>query len=235
MTDRDTFAAAALTGLLAAPTDKDRLSEYWARFSYEVADAMLAVRDLRSAKETSLDAVPAAIAPADSHAPRGAVDRESVGTDKAEPLTRDCGTGDISDAQIDALECVVEDGRIVGMSVYGHLRSLLVRLRPEWEDDTPRPPTTPPQGSVPDEGSVSDSREWNEPVAWATFYPNGSTASVYIGRVPSHAAPLYRQPQPTLTDEEREAVDQAIDAASGMASAEPWAIDTLRKLLERLA
>lgn len=85
------------------------------------------------------DAVPEAIAPADSCVPRRAVDRESVGTDKADPLTRDCGTGDISEAQIDALECVVEDGRIVGMSVYGHLRSLLVRLRPEWESDRPKP------------------------------------------------------------------------------------------------
>lgn len=45
----------------------------------------------------------------------------------------------ISEAQIDALECVVEDGRIVGMGVYGHLRSLLVKLRPEWESDRPKP------------------------------------------------------------------------------------------------
>lgn len=37
-----------------------------------------------------------------------------------------------------------------------------------------------------------------------------------------------------LTDEEREAVEQAIDAASGMAQAEPWAVATLRKLLERM-
>jgi hypothetical protein len=45
ITLRDTFAAAALTGLLAAPTDKDRSSEYWARFSYEIADAMLRERE----------------------------------------------------------------------------------------------------------------------------------------------------------------------------------------------
>ena len=45
MTDRDTFAAAALTGLLAAPTDKDRSWDYWARIAYEAADAMLARRD----------------------------------------------------------------------------------------------------------------------------------------------------------------------------------------------
>ena len=46
-----------------------------------------------------------------------------------------------------------------------------------------------------------------EPVAWATFYPNGSTASVYVGRQPQHAEPLYRSP--TLTDAEREAVSVA--------------------------
>ena len=37
-----------------------------------------------------------------------------------------------------------------------------------------------------------------------------------------------------LTDEEREAIEQTIDAANGMAPAEPWTIATLRKLLERL-
>jgi hypothetical protein len=37
-----------------------------------------------------------------------------------------------------------------------------------------------------------------------------------------------------LTDAEREAVEQAIDAANGMSQAEPWTIKTLRGLLERL-
>jgi hypothetical protein len=41
---RDTFAAAALTGLLAAPTDKDRSMDYWARLAYEAANAMLRER-----------------------------------------------------------------------------------------------------------------------------------------------------------------------------------------------
>jgi hypothetical protein len=40
---------------------------------------------------------------------------------------------------------------------------------------------------------------------------------------------------PTLTDAEREAVEQAIDAANGMSQAEPWTIKTLRGLLERLS
>jgi hypothetical protein len=38
-----------------------------------------------------------------------------------------------------------------------------------------------------------------------------------------------------LTDAEREAVEQAIDAANGMILAEPWAIETLRALLARLS
>lgn len=44
MTDRDTFAAAALTGLLAGPGDKDFSADYWARHAYEAADAMLRER-----------------------------------------------------------------------------------------------------------------------------------------------------------------------------------------------
>jgi hypothetical protein len=46
--------------------------------------------------------------------------------------------------------------------------------------------------------------------------------------------PLYRQPQPTLTNAEREAVQQAIDSGYGMEDAQPWALKTLRKLLKRL-
>jgi hypothetical protein len=38
-----------------------------------------------------------------------------------------------------------------------------------------------------------------------------------------------------LTDAEREAVEQAIDAANGMSQAEPWTIKTLRGLLERMS
>ncbi|NBW16199.1 MAG: hypothetical protein EBR82_50270 [Caulobacteraceae bacterium] len=45
MTDRDTFAAAALTGLLGGPGDKDFSMDYWARHAYEAADAMLRERE----------------------------------------------------------------------------------------------------------------------------------------------------------------------------------------------
>jgi len=39
----------------------------------------------------------------------------------------------LSEAEIDALEYVVEEGRIACMEDYGILRSLLCRVRPEWK------------------------------------------------------------------------------------------------------
>ena len=42
---RDTFAAAALTGLLAGPGDKDFSADYWAKHAYNAADAMLRERE----------------------------------------------------------------------------------------------------------------------------------------------------------------------------------------------
>jgi len=49
MTDRDEFAAAAMTGLLAGPGDKDFSMEYWARHAYGAADAMLRERERNGA------------------------------------------------------------------------------------------------------------------------------------------------------------------------------------------
>lgn len=171
---RDTFAAAALTGLLSRPQwwPDDCVSE-----AYRIADAMLRERETYRAgqsgdsaancterervsewdqwqavidrlkdfgcwetaadvwlrrdeflkRTTNHDASPEAIvAKPDSCA--------------AESAIPDCGTGDIpdsrtrlSEAEIDALEYVVEEGRIASMDDYGILRSLLVRVRPEWE------------------------------------------------------------------------------------------------------
>jgi len=48
----------------------------------------------------------------------------------------------ITEAEIDALEYVVAEGRIACMEDYGILLSLLVRLRPEWET-TPKPEPPP--------------------------------------------------------------------------------------------
>lgn len=91
------------------------------------------------------DAVPDARAQTESAAGEPGGGGGCDGTDK--PVTLPAvGTGDIpdsrtrgrvgtilSEAEIDALEYVVEEGRIASMDDYGILRSLLVRLRPEWE------------------------------------------------------------------------------------------------------
>jgi hypothetical protein len=45
-------------------------------------------------------------------------------------------------------------------------------------------------------------RHTQRPVAWARFYPNGGPQSVYLDRPPADAEPLYRSP--TLTDAERQ-------------------------------
>lgn len=120
---RDTFAAAALTGLLASnPYDHAMTYVEYANESYRMADAMLHERGNHSEK------------------PNSSTDgRGCGGTDK--PVTLPAmGTGDIpdsrmriSEAEVDALEYVVEEGRIASMDDYGLLRSLLVRVRPEWE------------------------------------------------------------------------------------------------------
>jgi hypothetical protein len=132
MTDRDTFAAAALTGF----TTQLRYGSVFnltltAHQCYELADAML-----RERERTNHDAVPEAIARTES----ASCGRGCGGIDK--PVTLPAmGTGDIpdsrtglSEAEIDALEYVVEEGRIASMDDYGILRSLLVRVRPEWEE-----------------------------------------------------------------------------------------------------
>jgi hypothetical protein len=59
--------------------------------------------------------------------------REAIRRLAGQDATLSVCDGSVSEAEIDAIECVVEDGRIASMSVYGVMRSLLVRLRPEWE------------------------------------------------------------------------------------------------------
>jgi len=69
------------------------------------------------------------------------------------------------------------------------------------------------------------------------------TAEIYIGEELAKVAGVIGvrpswsfvcPDKPPLTDEEREAVEQAIDSVSGMEPAEPWTADTLRGLLARL-
>jgi hypothetical protein len=81
-------------------------------------------------------------------------------------------------------------------------------------------------------------RNTHEPVAWAVV--QSECWSVYLTRLDANRAAthglgelvaLYSQPQPTLTDEEREAIAGAVSAEHGR-GAWQWAA-TLRGLLER--
>ena len=130
---RDHFAAAALTGLLSHSIAPEQAMSQYVRIAAAYADAML-----REREKTNHDAAPAAIAsPSESSVPLGN-GGGCGGTDK--PVTLPAvGAGDIpcsrtrlSEAEIDALEYVVVEGRIASMDDYGILRSLLVRLRSEW-------------------------------------------------------------------------------------------------------
>jgi hypothetical protein len=77
-----------------------------------------------------------------------------------------------------------------------------------------------------------------EPVAWAVMFPNGKGVdaayeyeddALMAASDDQEIVPLYRQPHPTLTDEEREAVEGAIKWYDNCRAAA-----TLRSLLERL-
>jgi hypothetical protein len=222
MTDRDTFAAAALTGLLSRSIAPEQAMSQYVRIAAAYADAML-----RERERTNHDAVPEAIATNNGGTPKDAD-----------------GTGSTpSKAEIDAIECVVEDGRIASMSIYGVMRSLLVRLRPEWESESyeksdekhantnTNRDTPPREGSVQGEGTVA-------PAAWLAVAADGSESSaVYMLKEQADAAarewgwfvvPLYRSP--TLTDEERAALHWF--AHYGLPE---HRADTLRSLLARLS
>lgn len=107
-------------------------------------------------------------------------------------------------------------------------------------DATPPPQATPPQGSVQGEGRFRVSQNANEPVAWYVSCNGWKYVSLLREAAESaggsHVVPLYRHPQPTLTDEEREAVRVARDAYAdddGNAECEEIAA-VLTSVLERL-
>lgn len=109
---------------------------------------------------------------------------------------------------------------------------------------TPNDTNEPSPASVGSHGSAS---RWNGvPVAWAAVGKNGVPLWLAYHRQDAQGAvvgmaqvvPLYRHPQPTITDEEREAVEWSInDQIAGGHQDHPTVkavIATLRGLLERL-
>ncbi len=228
MTDRDHFAAAALTGLLSDEANQWPTALQWEhllKHAYRWADAMLRARE-----RTDLDAVPAAratepessvplgsgVAPANTTSPHGSSAALIKRKAERQSPAHECGGGEPLD------ECVQTMGSAPGGR--GHF-------------DTPEAIGRERQRSA----APSAASRGSQPFAWAADIPGkfGGAPTVLFGYteklVRGIAAaggdwvqpfPLYRSP--TLTDEEREAVKLA---------AEWFALvplgDTLSSLLER--
>ncbi len=106
--------------------------------------------------------------------------------------------------------------------------------------------TTPNDANEPSPasaGSHGDASRWNGvPVAWAAVGQNGVPLWLAYHRQDAQGAvvgmaqvvPLYRQPQPTLTDEERESLEWACrENRLGYGITALSHGHTLEKLLER--
>jgi uncharacterized protein YdaT len=248
---RDTFAAAALAGLLA--DDGDRTEHAMPNFTaraYEWADAML-----RERGQTNHDAVPEACAQQSTREPERSLLAQSESVERGLPRTGNTP----SEAEIDALEFVVEEGRTASVDDYGILRSWLIRLRPEWESqsyeeiDKKRMNTNTNRDATPGEGSVQE--EFTDTVFKTLVERISLTQSLLdenerlrraIRRLADQDATLSVQGgnvtvtlDATLTDEERWAIHDAVKAVSKeldlMDGEESSTTATLRSLLERLA
>ena len=103
----------------------------------------------------------------------------------------------------------------------------------------PNDTNEPSLASAVSRGSAS--RWTGVPVAWAAVGQNGVPLWLAYQRQDAEGAvvgkaqvvPLYRQPQPALTDEERKAIEQACDEGRWFPRDYHY-IHTLRALLERL-
>ncbi len=122
-----------------------------------------------------------------------------------------------SEAEIDALEFVVEEGRTASVDDYGILRSWLIRLRPEWESQSyeesneKRANTTMNRDATPGEGGVQ-----------------GGCALTAKGRAAIDPVDFGG-----LTEEEREAIEYFAAFHRSPRDGDANAAATLRSLLER--
>jgi len=209
---RDTFAAAALKGLLAGPGDKDFSMDYWARHAYGAADAMLRERD-RVTEPMPKEK-------------RAEVSSAPVFADKTRSWPVSYEKSDekrvLYDTNHDAVPEAIGGGSTLGnpvppATVTGNTAESLCGSLPRYLGD-----------GVSPSHNDKNLRHTQRPVAWARFFPNGGPQSVYLDRPPPDAEPLYCSP--TLTDEEREAIEWCIFQ---QATPQRTAV-TLRRLLERM-
>lgn len=229
MTDRDHFAAAALTGLLAQGDDGSFSEESYARAAFRWADVMLRER-LRNGAVRGCETVQ----PATNHdvAPAAKAVSDEDRTDKAAASHRDDGTGDTPVTE------PMPKGNRAEVSSTTH-------------DAVPAAIDQLPAGDHASVGGGSDRNDkpaprpavvtgdTQEPVAWAVIPGTvlaGRAWRVTLDREEAEqlscgamlVVPLYEQPQPKLTDAEREAIADAIRRLWGFDCAA-----TLRGLLER--
>lgn len=224
MTDRDTFAAAALTGMMARVAGK---AESFAEAAYKLADAMLRERDKEQSHQDN----------------------------RSQPSKRKwvhgC-TGILWDGEVGMEE--TDDGPVYkigdGKTEWDDLPTLVKSTNhdavPEAiakSCDDCGPQATPELGNhvlAPPQDGTGDTQG---PVAWAVMANDwfhdvrlsedgAEWYSSYLnnkaGKGKCRVVPLYRQPQPTLTDAEREAVAYFAREFKGPKAA------ALRCLLERL-
>jgi len=229
MTDRDHFAAAALTGLLSYEANQYPTALQWEhllKHAYRWADAML-----RERERTDLDAAPAARARTDSAAGEPGGGHGSGGTDK--PLTRPVlGTGNQT-----APPCVETDGS-----------SPATAQPPASSDGSGE--GRPLDVTRPDNGEAAGGRGHNtqEPVAWLAHSDEWQMVSMHREHADAAAAengaeviPLYRTPQTcpyvvgrttlhcsltpfTLTDQERQVIFRAMYRVAGEDSKILWSL-----------
>jgi hypothetical protein len=226
MTDRDHFAAAALAGLLANPKDNDSTADTIRFWAWNWADAMLREREQTGSRPTidgipvppdptNHDAAPAARAqlPTGGHASGGS---DSVGNDKAEPLAS-LGTGDTEEPVAFA---VMSGGRAYDIyDTCGEAEAICRWLCEEESGDiwrvVPLVPCDATQPSHATHGECSVPPEGTEPVAWAVENPAGDIHTIayrrdraedYLASASERVVPLYRHPQPAITEAELDAL-----------------------------
>ena len=236
MTDRDHFAAAALTGLVGEcgyHSPEDVAGE-----AYAMADAML-----RERERTNHDAAPAARARTDADRDRtdNAATRPGLGTgDTQEPVawgvaTSSGGVIATSISRIDAVD--MQSDYECATEVVPLYRSPTLTATPPLHA-THGECSVPPECAQPSAGSQS--------VAWAAVF-DGEVDAEFVWPFPADAnawaaarpgveiVPLYRHPQqPTLTDEERSAIVWCVEMAATTATECDEELAALRGLLERM-
>ena len=206
---RDTFAAAALTGLLAQGDDGSFSEESYVRAAYRWADAML-----RERAKTNHDAAPAAKAVPEP--------------DAVQPNGEGLGIGDLQARFHSAVMDWISEATVAYQTAHPNSIRIMAEActscwdafdRLEYPTDVARPDTN---GEV----AGGPAHHTQEPVAWAVLLSDGQTysrcdyrweADALAAALPANegvtatVAPLYHSPQPTLTDAERKAISKIYD------------------------